>query len=901
MNNQSPSRSLAALALVLGACAPSASTSTSQPKTLPSPIASSSSSSPAGPSPFVLSEAKNPRLPDTATPLRYDLTLHVDPRKTSFTGETKIDVRLESPSDHLVLHARAMTIEGATVDKAKVEVKTRRAFGARDDIEELVLVFGKTLNAGEHAVEIRYAAPFNGQLRGLYRVEQGGRAWAFTQLESIDARRMFPGFDEPRFKTPFVMHVEIPDGMKAVSNSAAVGETKTNGGVMVNFAPTLPLPTYLVALAVGDLEITEGPKDPVPIRLVTVPGKGKLGGLALDAAAAYLKVFGAYFDRAYPYPKLDIVAVPDFGPGAMENAGLVTFREELLLLDPKQAPMWAVRRMEAVMAHELAHQWFGDLVTMKWWDDIWLNEGFATWLSTKGVDTRKPETGALSESVGSKLGVMGVDAQASSRPVRIPIETTDAIFESSGWTAYVKGQAILRMLESYVGPDQFRDGLRSYVKSHEWGIVTSDDLIASLSKSSGKDLAPIARSFLDQPGVPLVEVDLVCDAKGGHAKLHAGPLNENHGKARSWTIPVCLKVDGAAQPVCTRLDGDTSLDFTKCPTWIYPNAAEQGYYRYTLAPKFLTSLAKAAQKSLSDTERAALVSNTWALVQANKLDIASALDVLLALAPGQDSSRLVLEQTIGMLGAIRETLLDEKNEPKFRAFVAKMLSPVLKRIGVDQKPTDTEEIRLLRIAVTGALFDLADDAGVQKEAEKRAAAWLKDPKSVDADLAALALRISSRSRGVAKEALLFERLAHAEASERVILVGALASSGDMEVLKKVLKSLTDGVVRAGDFRYIYNAAARRPDSRKAFTDWTLAFLPELRKKLGGVAGLVSLIGWTCEKTEHDRVSAFWKERLGSLEGAQRAFDESTETSLRCMGLREREGAAFSKWLATHGI
>lgn len=892
--NLCSTRSLTALALVLTAC--TAGTT--------SPPAPPPKSAPAGavdlpPAPFSPKEATSVRLPEGAAPLRYDLTLRVDPRQRDFSGEAHIDVALAAPSDQLVLHARAMTIEGATVDGAPVVVKPRRAFGAKDDSEEIVLGFGKTLPAGEHAVVIRYTAPFNGQLRGLYKVERGGRSYAFTQLEAIDARRMFPGFDEPRFKTPFTLHVEVPEGMTAASNAPVKGAHGSAGKNVFDFETTPPLPTYLVALAVGDLEITEGPKDPVPIRMISIPGKGKLGGLALDAAAAYLKIFGAYFDRAYPYAKLDIVAVPDFGPGAMENPGLVTFREELLLLDPKRAPIWATRRMESVMAHELAHQWFGDLVTMQWWDDIWLNEGFATWMGTKAVDVRKPDTRAGIEQIGGKLNVMGTDALGAARPVRIPVATSDAILEASGWTAYVKGQAVLRMLEEHVGPEVFQDGLRAYIKSHEWGAVTSDDLVASLSKTSGKDLAPIARAFLDQPGVPLVEVDLACDAKGAKIKLRSGPFNAEQGEtqqARSWTIPVCLKVEGVAQPVCTRLEKEASVDLQKCPKWIYPNAREQGYFRYALSPKDTSALASAAPKSLDESERAALISNTWALVLAKRLDVGAWLDVVTAMDVGNDRSRLVVEQTISILGSIRESLIDEKSLPAFQAFVEKLLSKALARLGDEPKATDTEDDRLLRIAVAGALFDLADDARVKAAAEKRVVAWLADSAAVDPDLATLSLRISSRARGAAKPEVLFDRLARAEASERVALVGALGSAGDPDAQRKALQSLVDGTIRAGDFRYLYTAAGRQPDSRKVFIDWILGHLPELRTKLGGVAGLVGLIGWTCDPAERARVSGFWKERLGSLEGAQRSFEEGTEASSRCIELRQREGEALSKWL-----
>ena len=836
------------------------------------------------------------RLPEGTTPLRYDVALHVDPSADRFTGKVTVSVSVASATRTVVLHARALTVDDARIDGHPVRALPRMAFGAKEDAEELVLASPEDLAPGQHTIDIVYSAPFNRKLRGLYKVEQGGHAWAFTQLEAVDARRMFPCFDEPRFKTPFTLHVAVPPGMNAVSGAP---EAHRKDGV-IDFEPTLPLPTYLVALAVGELEITEGPKAPVPIRLVTTPGKSAQGRLALEGAAAYLGILGAYFDRPYPYPKLDLVAVPDFGPGAMENAGLVTFREELLLIDEARATLGQRRRMESVLAHELAHQWFGNLVTMGWWDDLWLNEGFATWMGSKACDQRTPGFGARLDVALGKLGAMNADALPSAWPVRVPVTTSDAIVQTGGWTAYTKGSSVLSMVESYVGEDAMRTALRGYVKDHAFGTVTSDDLLVALSKSTGKDVATVARSFLDQPGVPIVDVAVTCDAHGASARLTQSPLHvlPATSAARTWAIPVCMRVEGVRDPVCARLDGPTAdVPLPRCPAWILPNESERGYYRFGLDRKWLLALAKAAPRSLGEAERAALPSHAWAMFQAGRIGAGDVFEVLAAMDLGHEPSRLVLEESIAVLTSARDAVIEEGSRAKFAAFVSRLLRPALARLGEERKVGEPDDARLARQAVTAALFDLASDVGVAATAEKRAAAWLADPSSVDPDLGALALRVSSRAGGVAKPEVLFGRLEHdATPSDRVVVLVALASSADPKVIERTLGLVAVGKIRVGDFRYVWGGTARMPDSRKLVLDWMLGNFDELASHISGAGGLAGAVGWTCTRADQERAAAFFRGKLAELEGATRAYEEGLQQSELCIVSRSKGAGDAATWL-----
>ncbi|HEY5010008.1 MAG TPA: M1 family metallopeptidase, partial [Acidimicrobiales bacterium] len=367
---------------------------------------------------------------------------------------------------------------------------------------------------GDALLEIAYDAPFAATLSGLYRVEENGVHYAYTQFESTDARRAFPCFDEPAFKTAYDITIASPAGTMALANSPEASHEDGTGGMVVHhFATTRPLPSYLVAFAVGDFDVAEGQTSPFPIRVITTKGRAGLTGIALDAAAGLVAKLGEYFGIRYPYEKLDLVAVPEFDAGAMENPGLVTFRDEILLLDPEHATTEMKRGQAETIAHEFAHQWFGDLVTMQWWDDIWLNEGFATWAEAHMVDAWKPSFGATIDQIADVQFVMDTDALKSARAVRQPVTSTGEVLESFDGLTYEKGAAVLRMLESWLGPDTFRRGVQRYLHDNAWKNAKADDLFHALEFVSAQSVSEMAHGFLDKPGVPSVQVNWKCGGK----------------------------------------------------------------------------------------------------------------------------------------------------------------------------------------------------------------------------------------------------------------------------------------------------------------------------------------------------------------------------------------------------
>ena len=541
------------------------------------------------------------RLPSDVRPTRYALDLTIDPAQPTFSGRARIAVTVAHPTRAIVMHGRGMTIDRARLIAAgrtlNAQATLRMAALSKGQPEELVLTFDQPVPSGDAEIQIDYRAPFADGLRGVYRVEAGGDSYAYTQFEPNDARRAFPGFDEPGNKTPFDLSLTVPAGATAFANTRESQHHQNSDGRTVTFAfeTSPPLPTYLVAFAVGPFDVLDGPQTPTRVRLVSIKGKASLGATSVAAAAEHLALLGKYFDRAYPYSKLDVAAVPNFGAGAMENAGFVTFREELLLLDPARASMNARRAMASVMAHELAHQWFGDLVTMVWWNDLWLNEAFASWMSDKIVDEWRPKTRARVHAVASKAGVMAEDALSSVRRIRNPVRSTGEAEESFDAITYSKGRAVLSMTEAWVGEDAFRDGLRSYIKDHAWGNATSDDLFAALAQASGgRPVAAVMDSFTSQTGVPQVTASVTCPQPGDehgaavvHLSQHEYQTLDHQGAPsdKLWRIPVCL-VYGAATPrapktpmekQCTLLEAaqaDVPLATTGCPAFVYPNAGE---------------------------------------------------------------------------------------------------------------------------------------------------------------------------------------------------------------------------------------------------------------------------------------------------------------------------------------
>src|SRR2546427_8572646 len=628
-------------------------------------------------------------------PREYALRLEPDLEAGRFRGEVEIAVGLERARQEVVLHAAELKVERAAARLDGGEVAARVRADATD--QTVTLRFPRALPAGEARLVLRFAGRLGEHLRGLYAASAEVRHYAFSQCEAADARRIFPCFDEPAFKARFRLAVTVPSGLRAVSNSPIEREEEAPGGRTFHFAPTPPLSTYLFALAVGPLETSaERLLGTVPIRVWHVPGKGHLTELGLEAAAEALRRLEDYFDIPYPYGKLDLVAVPDFEAGAMENAGAVFFRETLLLLDPATASLNEHKRAGEVIAHELAHMWYGDLVTMAWWDDLWLNEAFATWMAYRVVADWRPEWRMWQGFEHDRSAALGMDALANTHPIYARVRSVAEATENFDAITYEKGAAVVRMIEHYLGPDAFRAGVRLYMRRHREGNTVAADLWRALEEASGKQVARVAQAWIAQPGFPLVTIAPARD--GGPAALGVRqerffadprvPATRRRGK---WPLPLVVKWRGGGGAATGRFLVDKARDrldlpASAAPAWYFGNADAGGFYRVAHDPVDRAALLADLSTGLTPVERLALAGDQWALVRSGRAPIESFLEVADAL--GEETDYDVLDGIAGPLDLIDEQVAEPGGavQAGFRAWIARRFGPQLERLRWEAAP-----------------------------------------------------------------------------------------------------------------------------------------------------------------------------------------------------------------------
>jgi alanyl aminopeptidase len=848
------------------------------------------------------------RLPVTVTPERYRLELRIDPAQPRFSGITTIKVTVSEPTAHVVLNARGMSIVRASARIGGVEIDgtaTPRTSSAGVEPEELVLTFSRPLPVGSALLEIVYDAPFAPDLAGLYRVSEGAAFYAYTQFEATDARRAFPCFDEPGFKTPYEVTITSPRSTMAIANSPETsgGETLADGMVVHRFAPTPPLPSYLVAFAVGGFDVAEGQRDPFPIRVLTTKGRAGLAALALEDAAALVAKLAEYFGIPYPFAKLDLVAVPDFAVGAMENPGLVTFRDVLLLVDPDRATT-ALRRIQAAaIAQELAHQWFGDLVTMQWWDDLWLNEGFATWAEAKMLDAWKPAFGESLAAIAVAGHVMDADALKSARAVRQPVRSRSDAMDAFDGLTYDKGAAVLRMIEGWLGADMFRRGVQQYLRQNAWKNARADDLFHALEYVSTEKVGPLVNGFLDHPGVPEVVSMFTCG--GGHSTLELRqsewrPLGTDVREPRSWTIPVCVASDTDKTRTCFTLGADPIVRELgpSCPSWVYPNADQGGYYRVVVDRSKLLLLARAG-RSLDPRDRLGIVSNAWAAVRQGAIDPGVLFDVLAAF--DSETNRIVVDEVIGVLRAVDQTLVDDATRPAFRRYVTARLIARKHRLGwyaLPGAPAD-DEARLERLSVLRALGEVAGDRATLDEADKYAARWLKDPANVPSDIASVAVPLASARAGMGRFEELRAAVARAASLEdRAIAIHAMGSFDDPPVVSHVLDLALGDELKLSELGHLFGTTRDHRAARATLYAWEKQNWAKLRARLPGSFGygmLIGVAGTMCTPGDRADAQAFFGPATEGLEGVKRPLDEALESTDLCIALRQHGARDVSKY------
>jgi len=667
------------------------------------------------------------RLPTTVVPRAYRLVLTPDLAAATFAGDVEIDVTITEPVTSITLNAAELAITFAELNERDADAGYALAPGAvdLDEAEErAVLRFPETLTPGEATLHLSFTGILNDKLHGFYRstfTDEGGteRVIATTQMEATDARRAFPCWDEPDRKATFEITLVVEEGLAAYSNGPVVEEVPADGGRRrVRFAPTMAMSTYLVAFVVGPLEATAPVDvDGVPLRIVHPPGKAHLAPFALEVGAHALRYFTGYFGIPYPADKLDLVAIPDFAFGAMENLGCVTFRESALLVDPAQAARTELERVADVVCHEIAHMWFGDLVTMKWWNGIWLNEAFATFMEVLAVDAFRPEWQRWVSFGVEREAAMAVDGLHATRSVEFPVGRPEEAQGMFDVLTYQKGGSVLRMLEQFLGADTFRDGIRDYLRTHAYGNTETTDLWDALERSSGRPVREIMGTWIDQGGYPLVRV---ADDGG----LTQAPFSYAGGPGGAigsdWEIPVLLRpLDGPADDAAPVLLTGAGAPAGAAAGRLV-NAGGSGFYRVAYPTATVERLA-ASLATLAPLERYNLVSDSWAAALSGQGPLADLLRLARALGDSGEPDPSVWSVVVGAFGLL-DRIVPDDDRPVLERAVRTVFGPLAGSLGWEPRPDDTERTPSLRSSVLRVLGTIGADDGIRAEAARRFAA-----------------------------------------------------------------------------------------------------------------------------------------------------------------------------------
>ena len=683
------------------------------------------------------------KLPETVAPTSYRASLTLDPAKDDFRGIIDIQLNVKQPVQTLWLNANKLAVQDASVT-AGGKTYPAKAVPSGDDF--LGLQFDSSIPAGPAVAHVTYTGVIrHGASAGVFAMKDAGSDYIFTQFESTDARDAFPCFDEPSYKVPWQLLLQIPSSAEAVSNTPAMAVTIVGGIKNIVFKQTKPLPSYLVAFAVGPFEFVDAGaagKNHAPVRIVTPKGKANEAKYAAEVTATILTRLEDYFGVPFPYEKSDQVAIPvTFGFGAMENAGMVTYAQTLILAKPETDTTNRQRGYASVAAHELAHQWFGDLVTTAWWNDIWLNEAFATWTEQKIVAEWKPEWETRVGDVDSKLGAEREDSLISARKIRQEIKSKDDISNAFDGITYQKGAAVIGMFESWMGPEDFRKGVQSYVKQYAFRNASAPDFLDSLSSASKKNVTQAFSTFLNQAGVPLVSLALDC--KQGSPTLHVTqqrfvPLGSEGSKDQIWSIPVCVRYGSgdSGQSECTLItqaSSDWALKSKSCPTWVEANDKAVGYYRVDYQGGLLAALASGdVEHRLSAPERVDFMGNAESLSTAGKLPEADALGLVETFH--SDPERYVVERALSLALAPRAHLVSEQLEPNYRRFLLRNFQARAHQLGWTPQPGESDDVKLLRPALLSAVATYGGDQELADQARALAQKWFVDHKSIDPNM-----------------------------------------------------------------------------------------------------------------------------------------------------------------------
>ena len=862
------------------------------------------------------------RLPDGVRPQHYAVTLEPDLTAFTFAGSEQVEVMIAEPTSSITLNAAELTISSASVDTQGREGLAASEIEYDDARERLTLHFPQTLPAGTATLHLDFTGILNDQLRGFYRssyasADGSERYLATTQFEATDARRALPCWDEPAIKASFEVTLVVPTELEAISNMPIAGvESASAGRKAVTFERTPRMSTYLLAFVVGDMACVEGSAaDGTLVRVWATRGKEELGRFALENSIAALRYMNDYFGIAYPLPKMDHIAVPDFAAGAMENWGAITYRETALLYDPQNSAPQVKQRILEVVAHEMAHMWFGDLVTMEWWDDLWLNESFASWMGDKTVDHLYPEWQMWTQFVSHDTNAaLGLDGLRNSHSIEANVDDPAEIRELFDAISYSKGGSVLRMLEDYVGADTFRKGLHAYLSQHSYENARGQHLWASINEAAiadgaglGVPVTDLMEAWIKQVGYPVLKAEISRSAETNTVAVSQARFLYDHlldptGDATLWPTPVSVVYSGDALPSRHVLsDIGASFEIGAGDGWMKLNAGQTGFFRVAYAEDEWQKLGEAiATQSLLPVDRLGLQNDAYALARAGHLPAT----VFLGLAESfiGESDAIVWGDLAANLRGLESLLGETSHLDAFRAYARSLFARIAGQVGWDIQDGDGHLESLRRSIVLGQFGGYGDEVTLG-EALVRFNEHASGKKTLHPEIRAVAFSLAAHQADQGVYDTLWRLYREADLhEEKVRILGALARVQDADLLSDLLGRSLGEEVRSQDTPIVVVQAAGSPMGRDLAWTFVKENWDELDRRYGkggfAIMRLVSLAsGFSSAEREAD-VTAFFEAHPAP--SAARTIEQTRESIRLNTKWLERNREVVGDWLASRG-
>ncbi|HAH10127.1 MAG TPA: hypothetical protein DCL48_08505 [Alphaproteobacteria bacterium] len=839
------------------------------------------------------------------TPTAYRLDLRIIPTEPQFGGQVEIDVDVARHKQTVYLHARDLTLETVSARLPDGEV-IAGAYEKATETGVAKLTFASAIPKGAATLVFKYSGKLGDKPDTLWVAEEAGERYAATQFQPLGARKAFPSFDEPRFKTPYTITLTTRESDVAASNAAVAKVDKIEGGLKrTTFAPTQPLPTYLVAMFAGPYDVVEAPAipasavrpEPIPLRGLTVKGKGTRMAYALKHTAPMIAYLEEYFATAYPYGKLDIIAPPNFSAGGMENAGAITYAERVILLD-ETASAAVKARFFMIHAHELGHQWFGDLVTPKWWDDLWLNESFASWIEIKTAAAVAPGNAYERGNLRDAIKVMDLDSLDTARAIRQPIAADDDIYNAFDGLTYSKGAAVLAMFEAFVGEEAFREGVRVHMKRYAHGVATAQDFLKSLADGSKRpEIVDAFETFLTQPGVPFVRAKITCDKTIGKGEFRQGPFAPLgvEAKPKTWSVPLCLRNLNRNEPQqCAMVSAQAAdvvlLDVCPQPALLL-NSGGNGYYRFDVGPEgWLNMIAKASV--LSASEQISLLDSARAAFLSGGLDAKTYWRALETFAKAEafDAVGAVADA----IGELRDKFVSVGDQAAFERRVRSLYAPAVSSASLTTPSAESVLGAQRREAlISAAAYHARDPALLKALSDQGAKALAEGPQAVDANLLPASLWAFVHLGGAPSvEAVIAKVKASSDATFRSTALRALAGLRGEAAFKPVGDLLLSGDLRTRERADLVRALFEDGEVRAMGWAFVKANFEALAAKttLSGRALYIRVTDGFCDEATRADVEAFFTPKVAQMPGAPRSLANTLERIGRCVRLAEAKTA-----------